>query len=49
VFEYSGGRAAFVEGALEPPPGRWQITEAGRKAIAACPDEYPGDPVYGGD
>jgi len=28
---------------------RWQITEAGRKAIAACPDEYPGDPVYGGD
>jgi len=27
----------------------WQITETGRKAIAACPEEYPGDPAYGRD
>jgi len=27
----------------------WQITDEGRKAIDACPDEYPGDPVYGKD
>ena len=25
----------------------WQVTEEGRRAIAACPEEYPGDPVYG--
>lgn len=27
----------------------WRITDDGRKAIALCPKEYPGDPVYGGD
>jgi hypothetical protein len=26
----------------------WRITDAGRAAVAACPDEYPGDPTYGG-
>jgi len=24
----------------------WQITDAGRAAVDACPDEYPGDPAY---
>ena len=26
----------------------WQITDAGREAVEACPAEFPGDPVYGG-
>ena len=25
----------------------WQLTEAGRIAVAACPDTFPGGPVYG--
>lgn len=24
----------------------WRLTEAGRAAIAACPDTFPGPPVY---
>ena len=24
----------------------WEITEAGHEAIAACPDTFPGEPVY---
>lgn len=31
------------------PISAWQLTDAGRKAIEACPDIFPGDPVYGGD
>lgn len=30
------------------PATAWQITDAGRKAIAACPDTFPGESVYGG-
>lgn len=29
------------------PVSAWQLTEAGREAIAACPDTFPGEPVYG--
>lgn len=29
------------------PRNAWQVTDAGREAIAACPDTFPGDPVYG--
>lgn len=29
------------------PARAWQITPAGHEAIAACPDTFPGDPVYG--
>jgi hypothetical protein len=25
----------------------WQLTDAGREAIAACPDTFSGEPVYG--
>jgi hypothetical protein len=25
----------------------WQLTDLGRSAIAACPDTFPGEPVYG--
>lgn len=24
----------------------WEITDAGHEAIAACPDTFPGEPVY---
>ena len=27
----------------------WRLTEAGRAAIAACPDTFPGPPVYEDD
>ena len=29
------------------PVNAWEITEAGRVAIDACPDTFPGEPVYG--
>ncbi len=29
------------------PISAWQVTHAGREAIAACPDTFPGEPVYG--
>jgi hypothetical protein len=29
------------------PGNAWQVTHAGREAIAACPDTFPGEPVYG--
>jgi hypothetical protein len=29
------------------PANAWQVTHAGREAIAACPDTFPGEPVYG--
>ena len=29
------------------PISAWQVTDAGRAAIAACPDTFPGEPVYG--
>lgn len=29
------------------PVNAWQLTYAGRRAVAACPDEFPGEPVYG--
>lgn len=29
------------------PINAWSITDAGREAIAACPDTFPGEPVYG--
>lgn len=29
------------------PISAWSITDAGREAIAACPDTFPGEPVYG--
>lgn len=28
------------------PVRAWQVTDAGREAIAACPDTFPGEPVY---
>lgn len=28
------------------PISAWELTDAGREAIAACPDTFPGDPVY---
>ena len=28
------------------PQNAWQITDAGREAIASCPDTFPGEPVY---
>lgn len=28
-------------------PSAWRITEAGRKAVEACPDQFPGEPRYG--
>lgn len=30
------------------PISAWELTDDGREAIAACPDIFPGDPVYGG-
>ena len=30
------------------PVCSWQLTDAGRNAIAACPDIFPGEPVYKG-
>ena len=29
------------------PATAWAVTEAGQAAIDACPDTFPGDPVYG--
>ncbi len=29
------------------PQNAWNVTEAGKVAIAACPDTFPGEPVYG--
>ena len=29
------------------PISAWEVTDAGREAIAACPDTFPGVPVYG--
>ncbi len=29
------------------PQNAWQVTDAGREAIKACPDTFPGEPVYG--
>lgn len=44
-----------VGGASEGMPFRtggaayaWQVTESGRQAVAACPDTFPGEPVYHG-
>lgn len=31
------------------PATAWQITDAGRAAVDACPDTFPGEPVYGGE
>jgi hypothetical protein len=31
------------------PARAWRVTEAGLKAIAACPDTFPGEPVYEGN
>lgn len=28
-------------------PSAWRITEAGLKAVEACPDQFPGEPRYG--
>lgn len=28
------------------PISAWELTDAGREAIAACPDTFPGEPVY---
>ena len=30
------------------PATAWQITDAGRAAVDACPDTFPGEPVYSG-
>lgn len=30
------------------PATAWRVTEAGLEAISACPDTFPGEPVYGG-
>lgn len=30
------------------PISAWELTDAGREAIAACPDIFPGEPVYCG-
>jgi hypothetical protein len=30
------------------PISAWEITDAGREAVKACPDTFPGDPVYVG-
>ena len=52
-------KAGWVERTVWGAPGQgmpfqsggsisaWQLTDAGRKAIAACPDTFPGEPVYG--
>ena len=29
------------------PISAWQLTDLGRSAIAACPDTFSGEPVYG--
>ena len=29
------------------PATAWVVTEAGQAAIDACPDTFPGEPVYG--
>jgi hypothetical protein len=39
-----GAGSPFRMGAL---PTMWQLTDAGRKAVAECPDIFPGEPVYG--
>lgn len=31
------------------PISAWELTDAGREAVAACPDTFPGDPVYSGE
>ena len=28
-------------------PSAWRVTEAGKKAVEACPDVFPGEPRYG--
>jgi hypothetical protein len=38
-----GQRMPFQSGG---PLSAWQLTDAGRAAIAACPDTFPGEPVY---
>lgn len=29
------------------PISAWELTDAGVEAVNACPDTFPGDPVYG--
>ena len=44
VFGGKGDRMPFRSGG---PVTAWEVTLAGKEAVAACPDTFPGEPVYG--
>jgi hypothetical protein len=41
-----GGRGEGLPFRSGGPAKAWRVTEAGQKAIDACPDTFPGEPVY---
>ena len=41
-----GGKGEGLPFRSGGPAKAWRVTEAGQKAIAACPDTFPGEPVY---